>query len=231
MGEVDGLGCVVDCKKFGSRRELFNDGDRAPFWLCDVTDKFCVAVVALLLVSVCPKVSSAPATEHPMLASAPSWSELPATELGALLLNNEDTDILLLMLGSTASGSDFLVAMLSREVAEAAFGTISSDFRPDESKGKGAPSCGPLMASKFETSRALLAEFMLWYRGLMLGRMAGGGIDISALETSPPVVSMSTCRLFCDDDCALWSSWKDERDRFDSPEVVLDSGSYELGIL
>ena len=56
--------------------------------------------------------------------------------------------------------------------------------------------------------------------------MAGGGIDTLARPTSPSVASVSACRLFRVED-VLDSSFIEDCERADSPDVVRERGSVE----
>lgn len=127
IGEPEAFACVVEPAANGSRIEPLSDGDKAPFWLNAVTDKVCVAVVALLLPSCCAVCLSASSGVTALREREPSWSEPPATELGALFPGLY-SDVNNRRLVST-SGSDLLIVDMSGEMPPACALASSSSER------------------------------------------------------------------------------------------------------
>jgi len=89
VGDVEELDATEPTEAaIGSVLELLAEGDRAPFWLEVVTDRFCVAVVALSLNSGLAAALSVSAAASSMscVRTIPSESLAPPTELGPLLV-------------------------------------------------------------------------------------------------------------------------------------------------
>lgn len=192
----------------GSCRELFGEGDNAPFWVLVVTEKFCVAVVPLSVASVLTASSSMMATweGRRCRGGIPSRSEAAGGDMelptAFAKLYNEESDPLLdsrVAAGSTTRSAPLVVE---------SFGTAAMDCEGE-------------------------SELSVVVSGIdrvacELDRRAGGGMDKRAGSMSSLLTSCSAYRVFllvALEDAAADKMCVELRERTDSFDTVRESES------